>query len=599
MRLAVAVAFLAIAACAGLQVWMNHRTAESWALDTALGESAGRHEAQTQRIGRLAALIALQESEAPRHVAELARLLDETRQLALKAQDQVTRLRSQEGDQAGPVVEAVEAWQAAQERLWYRADLMQSRADERLASLAEAGAAVQAEADRAGGAARALQQHLRRHAQERQESTVMAARVGAVFTVGLLLLLTLAVVRPALRTLHEQSRRLAQQAAENERLAEVAERTGKLVIITDAERRLVWANATFTRVTGWELHEALGRTPGELLQSERTDPQAVARLREALQAGQGARVELLNRSRDGRDYWIDADIQPQFDAQGGLTGFIAVEAVITEQVTERQRATALLAALPSAVVVHGPDGRVRDANPAARGLLGCTDGDPPEGLLDRHPAHEDLEPLEAAELPVARSLRTGQGERGRLIVITDGEGQRRWLLVNTEVLTDALGAHDGVVACYIDMTERRQLLEQLRDSAVRDALTRMPNRAAVLERVQRAIDHRRRHPGYGFAVLFMDVDRFKQVNDSLGHAQGDELLRQVAQRLEDTLRPGDTVGRVGSELRTAARIGGDEFVVVLEGVRQPDDVAAVADRILQSLGEPYRLGSVPVHVSVS
>jgi diguanylate cyclase (GGDEF)-like protein len=93
-------------------------------------------------------------------------------------------------------------------------------------------------------------------------------------------------------------------------------------------------------------------------------------------------------------------------------------------------------------------------------------------------------------------------------------------------------------------------------------------------------------PSYGFAVLFMDVDRFKQVNDTLGHSAGDELLRQVADRLNEALRPGDAVARVNSDMHTAARIGGDEFVIVLEGIRQSDDACQVADRLLHDLSQP-------------
>jgi diguanylate cyclase (GGDEF)-like protein len=121
----------------------------------------------------------------------------------------------------------------------------------------------------------------------------------------------------------------------------------------------------------------------------------------------------------------------------------------------------------------------------------------------------------------------------------------------------------------------------------------------VLERVQRAIDHHRRHPSYGFAVLFMDIDRFKQVNDTLGHSAGDDLLRQVAARLNETLRPGDAVARIGSDVRLAARIGGDEFVIVLEGVSHVDAACQVADRLLLELSQPYQLGLHAVHVSVS
>lgn len=157
------------------------------------------------------------------------------------------------------------------------------------------------------------------------------------------------------------------------------------------------------------------------------------------------------------------------------------------------------------------------------------------------------------------------------------DGSELWLDCDLQPVHDDDGRLTGWVNVDHDITIRRSLQEQLHASARTDALTRLPNRAAVMERLQRAIEHARRHPGYGFAVLFMDFDRFKQVNDTLGHTMGDELLRQIAVRLETTLRPGDAVARVDSDLQLAARLGGDEFVVVLEGVHDASTVGAVAD----------------------
>jgi diguanylate cyclase (GGDEF)-like protein/PAS domain S-box-containing protein len=600
MRMAVLVAFALIAANAGLQAWQTQRSAAARELDASIVDAAGRHTALTQRLGRLAALVVLQpDADAP-PLAELTEELAQSRLDALHLEQLLHRLDGSAALDPASSGRALERWQGLRERLWYRAEVLLRHADEgRVEAVIEAGRAVQREADAAARSASDLAQALQERSRRVQAGVVQTARVGAALTIGLLLLLALGVLAPGLRALQSQARRLAQQAGENERLALVAEHTANLVLITDRERRLVWANEAFTRVTGYELHEVLGRNPGQLLQSERTDPATVDRMRHALGQGRPVRVELLNRSRDGRDYWIDADIQPLHDAAGELTGHIAVQTVITEQVTRRLRQTALLSALPTAVVLHGPDGRVLEANPAAGSLLGVQPGDAGDALMQRRPLHDDLAPLTADELPVQRTLRGGGGERGQLLGLDDGAGGRRWLLVNAEPLRDALGKPDGAVACYVDMTERRHLLEQLRDSARRDPLTRMPNRAVVMERVQRAIEHRRRHLEYGFAVLFMDVDRFKQVNDTLGHSAGDELLRQLAIRLEDTLRPGDAVGRVESALHTAARIGGDEFVIVLEGIHQIEDACHVADRLQLELSQPYRLGSSVVHVSVS
>jgi diguanylate cyclase (GGDEF)-like protein len=153
------------------------------------------------------------------------------------------------------------------------------------------------------------------------------------------------------------------------------------------------------------------------------------------------------------------------------------------------------------------------------------------------------------------------------------------------------------------VTERRQLQQELRRHACTDTLTQLPNRATVMERISKALAHAARHPGYGFAVLFMDFDRFKLVNDTLGHAAGDELLRQVARRLQHAMRPGDTLARLDGdgapEQEVAARLGGDEFVVVLEGMTDAASVATVAQRVLEDLSEPYTVGHTPVQSSVS
>lgn len=140
-----------------------------------------------------------------------------------------------------------------------------------------------------------------------------------------------------------------------------------------------------------------------------------------------------------------------------------------------------------------------------------------------------------------------------------------------------------------------------------DMLTGLPNRQVLLARLQQVMAHASRHPGYGFAVLFMDIDHFKRVNDSLGHAAGDELLRQVAQRLHLALRPGDALVRLepaadnhtalGGEV--AARLGGDEFVVVLEGVNSSGRLSAIANRVLHDLSEPYLIACTPLHTSAS
>ena len=155
------------------------------------------------------------------------------------------------------------------------------------------------------------------------------------------------------------------------------------------------------------------------------------------------------------------------------------------------------------------------------------------------------------------------------------------------------------LAIRIDVTQRKQLEAELRERALTDTLTELPNRAVVIDRLQQAIARARRVSGYHFAVLFMDFDRFKVVNDSLGHGTGDELLRQIAQRLKLELRRHDSVARTNGIEHTAARIGGDEFVVLLDSLPSVEDARPISQRLLASLSQPYQIGPHQVHSSAS
>jgi diguanylate cyclase (GGDEF)-like protein/PAS domain S-box-containing protein len=170
----------------------------------------------------------------------------------------------------------------------------------------------------------------------------------------------------------------------------------------------------------------------------------------------------------------------------------------------------------------------------------------------------------------------------------------------TVVERDGQGEPTRMAGVHVDVSEQTRMREQLRRSARIDALTDLPNRSVVLERIEQALRRWRGGEGTRFAVLFMDFDRFKQVNDLLGHAAGDELLRQVARRLQGALRAGDALSRLDdAPSHTAARLGGDEFVVVLEGLKEADDAQRIARRLGEVLAQPYNLKGMTVHSSAS
>ena len=169
------------------------------------------------------------------------------------------------------------------------------------------------------------------------------------------------------------------------------------------------------------------------------------------------------------------------------------------------------------------------------------------------------------------------------------DGQYRWLLCRGSALKDQNDVVYRIAGSLSDITDRKQIEERLRHDAFHDALTGLSNRALLIDRLSHALTRVNRRGDYIFAVLFLDLDRFKMINDSLGHTLGDQLLVTVARRLRECVRPDDTV----------ARLGGDEFVVLLDGVQDVEEASTIADRIQKSLMSPISLGDHEVVTSAS
>ena len=600
-------AFLALAAAVVLH------GARTWALDAERAADAQILDRATDQrlmaleLGHRASMLAQQMGPPEVQAQALSALLSASASQALEMEAGLAEQFRRSPEAARRASQALEHWQAAREALWYRGQaLLNSLGGDPASAVHQAALRLQAASEPAAAAAQALSSRLREAAEDR------AARLNQelLWSLGalavLLGVLSLVVVEPTARAVSRQLLLQREQAAEVKRLALVAEHTTAMVLITDAEDRIQWANAAFTQMTGWRLAEVLGMRPGEFLHASAADPAAVARLRDAVVRGAGLRQEWLNRTRAGRDLWLDVDLRPLRDEGGRLTGFISVSSDVTARVLQQGKLQALWNALPAGVVVRGPDHKVTDANRAAERMVGLSLAQM-QGLEPRSPLwrvlHEDLSDYPLDEHPAVRTLATGESVRNEALGLRLPDGELRWLLINTEAQRDATGVVVGVVSCFTDITDRRRLQDQLSHHARTDALTQLPNRSAVMERLQRAIGHASRYPGYGFALLFMDFDRFKQVNDTLGHAAGDELLRQIALRLQKALRPGDALARLepddGPRQEVAARIGGDEFVVVLEGVNNAEAVKAIASRLLHELGEPYLIGTAPLKSSVS
>ncbi|HJW90984.1 MAG TPA: EAL domain-containing protein [Anaerolineales bacterium] len=169
------------------------------------------------------------------------------------------------------------------------------------------------------------------------------------------------------------------------------------------------------------------------------------------------------------------------------------------------------------------------------------------------------------------------------------DGVYRWMLYRGLAVRANGGSPTRMAGSQTDITERKAVEQQLMHQALFDELTSLPNRTLFMDRLGRVIDRAKRHPDYLAAVIFLDIDRFKIINDSLGRASGDELLVSIARRLENCLRPGDTVSRFGS----------DEFAVLLEDIAQVSDATRVADRIQKELARSFKINDRRVFTSAS
>src|SRR5271156_4587950 len=210
--------------------------------------------------------------------------------------------------------------------------------------------------------------------------------------------------------------------------------------------------------------------------------------------------------------------------------------------------------------------------------------------------------LKAAE----KARLSGHGERVEYRILHK-DGSWRTLESTASAIRNAKGQTDKLVIVNRDITERKRAEEMLVHNAFHDGLTDLPNRTLFLDRLQHALTLSKRQTNYKFAVLLIDVDEFKIINDSMGHTAGDELLIQIGKRLKESVRGADTVSRPrvseGSGMPanddTLARLGGDEFTILLDDIRSPIEAVRVAERVQSELATPFVVSEQEIVISAS
>jgi diguanylate cyclase (GGDEF)-like protein/PAS domain S-box-containing protein len=360
---------------------------------------------------------------------------------------------------------------------------------------------------------------------------------------------------------------------------------------TTPEGRYLEANPALARIYGYESPEELMNDLRNIGEQLYVDPKRRDVFLEHMRtAGRVSHFESQIRRKDGSVIWIAEHARSVYDEKGKLRYF---EGTVVD-ITKRKRAEFLLKASEeeyrtifettgTASVIIENDNRIGRANSEFFHLTGYG----PEKIARGLTFEDIVAPADREQIvhvgknePTYCLTQTGPYE----LRIRTSMGAIRDVVVTEAMLN---GSRRRVVS-LLDITERKKAELMLRHQAFHDPLTNLPNRFLLMDRLEHALRRAKRGDNH-FAILFLDMDRFKLINDSLGHVTGDRLLEQMAGKVRSCLREEDTL----------ARFGGDEFVILIEDLRDPPQPVRIAQRILQSLKEPVEVDGNTIYISTS
>lgn len=380
-------------------------------------------------------------------------------------------------------------------------------------------------------------------------------------------------VRRELREAEHRRERLRIQA-QVQKLSRAIEQAAECIFITDLDGIIEYINPAFERMTGFTSEEAIGKSP-QILRSGEHPTSFYRGMWRTLREGGVFRDVVINRRKDGALYHEEKVITPIRDSNGARTHYVSTGQDISDRIKDeaiRKRLTATLEATTDFVAITGPRGDLLYANAARCRVLGLESG----GGCTMFDGHTEWASAKLKNEAIPAAIREGTWS-GELSII----GQDGLEIPVSKVIIAHRGPEGEVQFLSTiarDISERKQLEHELAYRASHDALTHIPNRMLLLDRLQQCIAYARRH-SYSVGVLFVDLDRFKRINDTLGHYVGDSILRTVAMRICRCIRRSDTVGRQG----------GDEFVVIVTDISDRDDLATIVSKIRNVVSKPIKV----------
>ena len=369
-------------------------------------------------------------------------------------------------------------------------------------------------------------------------------------------------------------------------LSTAIEQSPTSVVITNLDAKIEYVNPCFTEATGYSLAEAVGKNP-RVLQSGLTDASVYRDMWKTLTGGRTWVGELINKRKNGELYFEEAYISPVKDANGDVSHYVAVKVDITARKLAEdnlriaaavfQSQEGMMVADANTVILRVNNAFTRITGYSADEVIGSTPKVLSSGMHDKvfyDAMWDTLHQSGTWEGEVWNRRKNGEAYLERLIITA---------------VRNAGGKVTNYVATITDITSSKEASEEIHNLAFYDPLTQLPNRRLLLDRLKQALAVSARSGRYG-ALLFLDLDHFKTLNDTLGHDMGDQLLKQVSVRLSECVRKVDTV----------ARLGGDEFVVLLENLSSKQIEAAaqtkiIATKIQAALSRPFVIGSHEHH----